>query len=153
VFHALKGVLQERGLSTSVGDEGGFAPNLRSNREALDLVLSAIDKAGYKPGTQIALALDVAASSFCKNNKYHLEGEGATFSSGQMVDYLVKLTEEYPIISIEDGLDEHDWSGFTQLTAKIGQKIQIVGDDLFVTNPNRLAEGIKTKAANAILIK
>jgi enolase len=152
-FHALKKVLHERKLSTSVGDEGGFAPNLKSNREALDLVLMAIEKAGFKPGTDIALALDVAASSFCKAGTYNLEGEGRQLNSAQMVDYLVDLAAKYPIVSIEDGLDEHDWDGFKSLTAKIGDKVQIVGDDLFVTNAKRLAEGIKTKAANAILIK
>jgi enolase len=152
-FHALKKVLHDKKLNTAVGDEGGFAPNLKSNREALDLVLLAIEKAGYKPGSDIALALDVAASSFCKAGSYALEGEGRTLTSAQMVDYLVELSSKYPIISIEDGLDEHDWDGFRSLTAKIGDKVQIVGDDLFVTNPKRLAEGIKSKAANAILIK
>jgi enolase len=153
VFHSLKKVLQGRNLNTSVGDEGGFAPNLSSNSEALDVIMVAIEKAGFKPGKDLALALDVAASSFCKNGQYLLEGEGKTLNSAQMIDFLVQLTKKYPIVSIEDGLDEHDWSGFQELTQKIGDHIQIVGDDLFVTNPKRLRQGIEKKSANAILIK
>jgi enolase len=153
VFHSLKKVLKDKKLNTAVGDEGGFAPDLKSNSEALDVILTAIEKAGYRPGVDIALALDVAASSFCAKGKYNLEGEGRTLNSNEMVDFLVALTEKYPIVSIEDGLDEHDWDGFASLTKKIGHKVQIVGDDLFVTNPARLAEGIQKKSANSILIK
>ena len=153
VFHSLKKVLREKHLNTNVGDEGGFAPNLNSNSEALDVILMAIEKAGFKPGTDLALALDVAASSFCKNGQYVLEGEGKTLNSAQMIEFLVGLTKKYPIVSIEDGLDEHDWNGFQELTKKIGQNVQIVGDDLFVTNPKRLSQGIQQKSANAILIK
>jgi enolase len=152
-FHALKKVLKDKGLNTAVGDEGGFAPNLKSNREALDYVMKAIEAAGYKPGKDIALALDVAASSFCKNGKYNLEGDGKVLDSGAMVKYLVDLSENYPIISIEDGLDEHDWQGFKELTAAIGSRVQIVGDDLFVTDAKRLRQGIEQKSANAILVK
>jgi enolase len=153
VFHALKKVLQGKKLNTAVGDEGGFAPDLKSNAEALDIIMTAIEKAGFKPGKDIALALDVAASSFCKDKKYNLEGEGKTLDSAAMVDFLAKLSKSYPIISIEDGLDEHDWDGFIDLTKKIGDKVQIVGDDLFVTNVKRLREGISRKAGNSILIK
>lgn len=153
IFHALKKVLHGRKLNTAVGDEGGFAPDLRSNSEALDVIMTAIEKAGFKPGKDIALALDVAASSFCKEKKYSLEGEGKSLDSGGMVDFLCKLSQDYPIISIEDGLDEHDWDGFVALTKKIGERVQIVGDDLFVTNVQRLRQGITKKAANSILIK
>lgn len=153
VFHALKKVLHGRKLNTAVGDEGGFAPNLKSNAEALDVIMTAIEKAGFKPGKEIALALDVAASSFCKDKKYSLEGEGKILDSNEMVDFLCKLAKDYPIISIEDGLDEHDWDGFVALTKKIGNSVQIVGDDLFVTNVKRLRDGIIKKAANSILIK
>lgn len=153
VFHALKKVLHGRKLNTAVGDEGGFAPNLKSNAEALDVIMTAIEKAGFKPGKEIALALDVAASSFCKDKKYSLEGEGKILDSIEMVDFLCKLAKDYPIISIEDGLDEHDWDGFVSLTKKIGNSVQIVGDDLFVTNVKRLRDGIIKKAANSILIK
>jgi enolase len=153
VFHALKKVLQGKKLNTAVGDEGGFAPDLKSNAEALDIIMTAIEKAGFKPGKDIALALDVAASSFCKDKKYNLEGEGKTLDSAAMVDFLAKLSKSYPIISIEDGLDEHDWDGFIDLTKKIGDKVQIVGDDLFVTNVKRLRDGISRKAGNSILIK
>ena len=153
VFHALKKVLHGKKLNTAVGDEGGFAPDLKSNAEALDIIISAIEKAGFKPGKDIALALDVAASSFCKDKKYALDGEGKTLDSAEMVDFLAKLAKDYPIISIEDGLDEHDWDGFVALTKKIGDKVQIVGDDLFVTNVKRLRDGIARKAANSILIK
>ena len=153
VFHSLKKVLNGKKLNTAVGDEGGFAPDLKSNAEALDIIMTAIEKAGFKPGKDISLALDVAASSFCKNKKYELAGEGKTLESAEMVDFLAKLAKNYPIISIEDGLDEHDWDGFIDLTKKIGDKVQIVGDDLFVTNPKRLKDGIIRKAANSILIK
>lgn len=153
VFHSLKKVLHGKNLNTAVGDEGGFAPDLKSNAEALDIIMTAIEKAGYKPGKDIALALDVAASSFCKDKKYKLDGEGKTLDSAGMVDFLAKLSKDYPIISIEDGLDEHDWDGFIDLTKKIGEKVQIVGDDLFVTNAKMLKDGIIRKAANSILIK
>jgi enolase len=153
VFHSLKKVLNSRSLSTGVGDEGGFAPNLKSNQEALDLLLEAIEKAGYQPGKDVALALDVAASSFFENGKYNLAGEGKAIGSDEMVRYLSDLSERYPIISIEDGLDENDWNGFISLTKSIGSRVQIVGDDLFVTNSKRLRTGIEKKAANAILIK
>jgi enolase len=153
VFHSLKKVLHGKKLNTAVGDEGGFAPDLKSNAEALDIIMMAIEKAGFKPGKDIALALDVAASSFCKDKAYHLEGEGKTLDSAAMVDFLAKLSKSYPIISIEDGLDEHDWDGFIELTKKIGDKVQIVGDDLFVTNVKRLKDGIARKAGNSILIK
>lgn len=153
VFHTLKKVLKGKGLNTAVGDEGGFAPNLKSNEEALVTIMTAIEEAGFKPGKDIALALDVAASEFCKDGKYVLAGEGKTLDSAGMVDFLAGLTERYPIVSIEDGFDEHDWDGFTALTKKIGEKVQIVGDDLFVTNVKRLRQGIKQKAANSILIK
>jgi len=153
VFHALKKVLKGKGLNTAVDDEGGFAPDLRSNTEALDVILMAIQEAGFKPGQDIALALDVAASSFCQKGKYVLDGEGKTLDTAGMVDFLVGMTKNYPIVSIEDGLDEHDWAGFIEITKQIGHKIQIVGDDLFVTNPKILKRGIEQKAANAILIK
>ena len=153
VFHSLKKVLKEKGHNTNVGDEGGFAPNLKSNKEAMDVILQAIDKAGYKPGEQIALALDVAASEFCEGGTYKLTGEGKTFDSDGMVQLLAGFCEEYPIVSIEDGLDEHDWDGFTKLNEAVGHDVQIVGDDLFVTNPSRLRRGIESGAGNAILIK
>jgi enolase len=153
VFHHLKKVLLEKGLNTAVGDEGGFAPNIASNREALEILQTAITNAGYVVGKDISFALDCAASSFCKDGVYQLKGEGKELNSDQMVDYLADLTKEFPIISIEDGLDEHDWDGFKNLTAKIGDKVQIVGDDLFVTNVKFLERGIKEKSANSILIK
>jgi len=153
VFHTLKSVLKKGKLNTNVGDEGGFAPDLRSNREALDVIMTAIQTAGFKVGTDVALALDVAASSFCKDRKYNLEGEGKVLDSAQMVSFLTDLAKEYPIISIEDGLDEHDWDGFVALTKNIGSKVQIVGDDLFVTNSKFLSKGIELHAGNAILIK
>lgn len=152
VFHALKSVLKGKGLVTSVGDEGGFAPNLKSNAEALDVILEAIAKAGYTTD-QIKLALDVASSEFYKDGKYVLEGEGKTFTSEEMVDFLVDLANKYPIISIEDGMAEEDWSGWKLLTDKLGDKIQLVGDDLFVTNTKKLAQGIVTGTANSILVK
>lgn len=153
VFHSLKKVLKNKKLNTAVGDEGGFAPDLKSNREALEIITEAISAAGFKPGKDISFALDVAASSFCKDGKYNLAGENRVVDSDGMVKYLVELSKNFPIISIEDGLDEHDWKGFAALTAAIGDKVQIVGDDLFVTNAKRLKEGIKNKSANAILIK
>ncbi len=152
VYHALKGVLKERGLSTGLGDEGGFAPNLDSNRAALDLILEAIEKAGYEPGTQIALALDVAASEF-KNDDGTYQFEGAAKSSADLVDYYAELVDSYPLVSIEDPLDEEDWDGWKAMTDRLGDKVQLVGDDLFVTNPERLARGIETGTANALLVK
>ena len=151
VFHALSKVLKEQGQMTGVGDEGGFAPNLASNQAALDLLMVAIKNAGYEPGTQIAIALDVAASEFYKNGTYTFDGKAHT--STETIDYLVKLTEAYPIVSIEDGLHEEDWAGWKDLTARIGDRIQLVGDDLFVTNVERLQRGIDEKSANSILIK
>lgn len=153
IFHTLKNVLKTQGLSTAVGDEGGFAPNLKSNRHALDIVLTAIEKAGYKLGSQVGLALDVAASSFYTEGKYNLEGEGRKLDSAGMISYLTELASAYPIVSIEDGLDEEDWAGFAELTRTLGSKVQVVGDDLFVTHPKRLRRGVEEKAANAILIK
>ncbi|PNK60016.1 phosphopyruvate hydratase [Psychrobacter sp. FDAARGOS_221] len=154
VFHSLKSVLRAQGLNTAVGDEGGFAPDLRSNEEAITVIMKAIEQAGYQPGKDIHLALDCAASEFYKNGQYILAGEGnKSFDSQGFSDYLVGLTEQYPIISIEDGLDESDWDGWAYLTSKLGNKVQLVGDDLFVTNPAILQEGIDKKIANAILIK
>ena len=151
IYHSLKSVLKKKGLATSIGDEGGFAPNLDSNRAALDLILVAIKSAGFKAGSQIALAMDVAATEFFDNGKYKFEGKSLT--SDQMITYYSDLVSNYPLVSIEDPLDEDDWSGWTTLTAELGQKIQIVGDDLFVTNPERLEKGIKSKTANALLVK
>ncbi len=151
IYHALKSVLKKRGLATSVGDEGGFAPNLESNRAALDLILEAIEIAGYKPGTQIALAMDVAATEFHDNGKYTFEG--ASKSSAEMIAYYTSLVDAYPIVSIEDPLNEEDWAGWTDMTKALGSRIQIVGDDLFVTNPERLARGIAGGTANALLVK
>lgn len=153
VFHTLKGLLKAAGHNTNVGDEGGFAPALKSSKEALDFIMKAIDKAGYTAGKDITLALDVAATELYSKGKYTLAGEGKVLTSDQMVDYLADLAEQYPITSIEDGMSEDDWAGWTNLTTKIGHKVQIVGDDLFVTNPTRLARGIQEKAANAILVK
>ena len=154
IFHSLKSVLKSQGLSVSVGDEGGFAPNLRSNEEAITVIMQAIEQVGYKAGEDIHLALDCAASEFYKDGKYVLAGEGnKTFDSQQFSDYLVGLARQYPIISIEDGLDESDWDGWKYLTEQIGDKVQLVGDDLFVTNPAILQEGIDKHIANAILIK
>ncbi|ONG38589.1 phosphopyruvate hydratase [Alkanindiges hydrocarboniclasticus] len=154
IFHALKSVLKKQGLNTAVGDEGGFAPNLRSNEEAITVILQAIEQTGYKAGTDIMLALDCAATEFYKNGQYVLAGEGnKAFSSQQFADYLAGLARQYPIISIEDGLDESDWDGWKYLTDICGDKIQLVGDDLFVTNPAILQKGIDQKVANAILIK
>lgn len=154
IFHSLKSVLKSQGLNTAVGDEGGFAPNLRSNEEAITVIMQAIEQVGYKAGEDIYLALDCAASEFYKNGQYVLAGEGnKAFDSQGFSDYLVGLTRQYPIISIEDGLDESDWDGWKYLTEQIGDKVQLVGDDLFVTNPAILQEGIDKHIANAILIK
>ncbi|TAL86419.1 MAG: phosphopyruvate hydratase [Rhodanobacter sp.] len=153
IFHALKSVLKGKGLSTSVGDEGGFAPNLRSNIEAMDTILEAINKTGYKIGSEILLGLDAAASEFYKDGKYDLAGEGKKYSSAEFVDVLASWADQYPIVSIEDGLAEGDWDGWKLLTDKIGDRIQIVGDDLFVTNPAIFREGIEKHIANSILIK
>jgi len=151
IYHSLKSVLKKKGLATSIGDEGGFAPNLESNRAALDLILVAIESAGFKAGSQIALAMDVAATEFFADGKYKFEGKQLT--SDQMIDYYCELVQSYPLVSIEDPLDEDDWSGWAKLTANLGEKIQIVGDDLFVTNPERLQRGIDSKTANALLVK
>ncbi|MFJ5236716.1 phosphopyruvate hydratase [Pseudomonas neuropathica] len=153
IFHHLKAVLKARGLSTAVGDEGGFAPNLASNEDALKVISEAVANAGYKLGTDVTLALDCAASEFYEDGKYNLSGEGQVFTAEGFADYLKGLTERYPIISIEDGLDESDWAGWKILTDKIGEKTQLVGDDLFVTNTKILKEGIDKKIANSILIK
>lgn len=153
VFHHLKKVLQKQGLNTAVGDEGGFAPNLASNEAALEVIMLAIEAAGYKPGSDIVLALDVAATEMYKDGLYHLTGEGLQKNSQEMVDYYSKLTATYPIASIEDGLDEEDWDGWKALTDRLGSQIQLVGDDLFVTNMERLQRGIDAKTGNAILIK
>ena len=151
IYHSLKSVLKKKGLATSIGDEGGFAPNLESNRAALDLILVAIENAGFKAGTQIALAMDVAATEFFEDGKYKFEGKLLT--SDQMIAYYSELVSAYPLVSIEDPLDEDDWSGWAKLTAELGEKIQIVGDDLFVTNIERLTKGIESKTANALLVK
>ncbi|HZW44415.1 MAG TPA: phosphopyruvate hydratase [Dermatophilaceae bacterium] len=151
VYHALKSVLKERGLSTGLGDEGGFAPNLESNRAALDLIVVAIEKAGYRPGADIGLALDVAASEFYADGVYTFEGQSRT--AAEMTAYYADLVAAYPLVSIEDPLDEDDWEGWATMTAELGDKVQIVGDDLFVTNPERLARGIAGKAANSMLVK
>jgi len=151
VYHALKSVIKEKGLSTGLGDEGGFAPSVGSTKEALDLIVEAIKKAGYEPGKDVALALDVASSEFYKDGKYHFEGGEHT--AEEMSKVYEDLIANYPIVSIEDPLQEDDWEGYTALTAAIGDKVQIVGDDFFVTNPARLREGIEKKAANALLVK
>jgi len=153
VFHRLKKMLDERGMPTTVGDEGGFAPNLPSNESALQLLVEAIDKAGYTPGTDIALALDCAASEFFKDGRYHLESENRALTPEQFADMLATWTDKYPIISIEDGMSEHDWDGWKYLTDRIGKNIQLVGDDLFVTNTKILKQGIERGVANSILIK
>jgi enolase len=151
VFATLSKVLDKKGLLTGVGDEGGFAPNLGSNEEALEILVAAIKEAGYEPGKQVALALDIAASEFYKDGKYTYDGEAHT--PAEFIDYLATMVEKYPIVSIEDGLHEDDWESWTTLTEKIGKKVQLVGDDLFVTNKVRLQKGIEKKAANAVLIK
>ncbi len=155
VFGHLKRVLKQKGLNTSVGDEGGFAPDLKSNEEALEVIMLAIGNSGYKAGKDILLALDPASTEFydAKTKKYHLKAEGKKFSSDQMIDYYSALCKKYPIISIEDGLSEDDWDGWEKMTATLGSKVQIVGDDLYVTNPKRLAKGIKNRSSNSILIK
>ena len=153
VYHTLKGILKSKGLSTSVGDEGGFAPNLSRNEEAIEVIISAIEKAGYKPSRDIAIVLDPAASEFYQDGKYLLKADNKNLSSQELVDYYAGLVSKYPIISIEDGLAENDWEGWKILTQKLGGKIQLVGDDIFVTNPKILAEGIKQGIANAVLIK
>jgi enolase len=151
VYHSLKSVLKTHGLATSIGDEGGFAPNLANNRAAIDLILEAITLAGFKPGKDIALALDVAATEFFKDGSYTFEGDKR--SSDQMIEYYTSLVDQYPLVSIEDPLDEDDWDGWAQITTALGSRVQIVGDDLFVTNPKRIAKGIKLGAANALLVK
>ncbi|WND02362.1 phosphopyruvate hydratase [Temperatibacter marinus] len=153
IFHELKDRLHKAGLSTAVGDEGGFAPNLNGTRDALDFVMQAIEGAGYKPGEEIYLALDAAATEFYKEGRYELKGEGKSLTSAEMVDYWADLVDAYPIISIEDGMDEDDWEGWKLLTDKIGDRCQLVGDDLFVTNPSRLSDGIEKGVANSILVK
>lgn len=153
VFHNLKKVLNEKGLSTGVGDEGGFAPNLESNTEGFELIMEAIKKAGYIPGEDVNIAIDVAASEFYKDGKYHLVGEGRSLTTDELIDFYEELINKYPIISIEDPVDENDWEGFTKITNRLGDKIQLVGDDLFVTNKKCLQMGIDKKAGNAILLK
>jgi enolase len=153
VFHHLKSVLKKKGMNTAVGDEGGFAPHLGSNEEALQVIMEAVKAAGYRPGEDIFLALDAAATEFFKNGKYVLAGEGVTKSAAEMVEFYAGLADRYPIISIEDGLAEDDWEGWKLLTERLGRRVQIVGDDLFVTNPRRLAKGIELGVANSILIK
>ena len=153
IFHSLKSILKSKNLNTNVGDEGGFAPNIKSSAEVIEIVLSAVEKAGLKINDEILLSLDVASTEFYQNNKYNLKGEGKNLSSSAMVDYLENLTNNYPIYSIEDGMSEDDWDGWVELTKRIGNKIQLVGDDLFVTNIKRLKLGIEKRAANAILVK
>ncbi|MGF7049453.1 enolase [Paenibacillus sp. DS2015] len=153
IFHSLKAVLQAKGLNTAVGDEGGFAPNFTSNEEALSTIMEAIEKAGYKPGVDVFLGMDVASTEFYKDGKYHLEGEGKSFTSAEFVDLLVSWADKYPIITIEDGCSEDDWEGWKLLSEKLGNRIQLVGDDLFVTNTERLGKGIEEGIGNSILIK
>lgn len=153
IFHTLKGVLKKDGMSTSVGDEGGFAPNLKTNEDAIKYIIRAIQEAGFKPGKDVYIALDPAATEIFKDGKYNLSGEGKILSSEEMVDYYASLVDKYPVISIEDGMSEEDWEGWKMLTDKIGSKVQIVGDDLFVTNTERLSKGISLGVANSILIK
>lgn len=153
IFHSLKSVLKGKGLNTAVGDEGGFAPNFTSNEDALSSIMEAIEKAGYKPGEDVLLGMDVASTEFFKDGKYHLEGEGKSFTPAEFVDLLASWVDKYPIITIEDGCSEDDWEGWKLLTEKLGNKIQLVGDDLFVTNTERLAKGIKDGIGNSILIK
>lgn len=152
-FHVLKSVLKKKGLNTAVGDEGGFAPNIQSNRQALDMLSEAVETAGFRLGSDFVFSLDVAASELYKQGMYHMNSEQKQFTSTQLVDYYEALVSDYPIVSIEDGLDEKDWSGWSELTKRLGKKIQLVGDDLFVTNPRILKEGIEQEVANAILIK
>ena len=153
VFHALKSILKKAGLNTAVGDEGGFAPTLRANEQAIEMILQAIESAGYTPGKQVSLGLDCASSEFYKDGKYHLESEGKTYSAEEFIQYLAAWVDKYPIITIEDGVAEDDWHGWAQLTAKLGSNVQLVGDDLFVTNTEILERGIKEGVANSILIK
>ena len=153
VYHNLAKVLKAKGLSTAIGDEGGFAPNLKTSEETIEVIMEAITNAGYKPGEQFMIALDCAATEMYKDDVYHFEGEGVTRTTDEMVDYLASLTEKYPVISIEDGMAEDDWDGWVKLTKKIGDKVQLVGDDLYVTNTERLKKGIELGASNAILIK
>jgi enolase len=151
IYHSLKSVLKKRGLATSIGDEGGFAPNLESNRAALDLILEAVEGAGFKPGSDIALAMDVAATEFYDNGKYSFEGK--QLSAAEMIAYYASLVSSYPLVSIEDPLNEDDWDGWAAITKELGAKVQLVGDDLFVTNPERLSKGINSGTANALLVK
>ena len=153
IFHNLKEILKTKGLNTSVGDEGGFAPNLKSPEEALDLIIQAIETSGYQPNEQVSLCLDIAATEFFSDSQYKLEGLDLNFTSSEMVHYINELCSKYPITSVEDGLDEDDWTGWSELTKTIGSRVQLVGDDLFVTNPKRIAQGISVEAANAVLIK
>ncbi len=153
IFHSLKSVLKEKGLNTAVGDEGGFAPNFTSNEEAITTILTAIENAGYKPGVDVFLGMDVASTEFFKDGKYHLEGEGKSFTSAEWVDFLAAWVEKYPIITVEDGCSEDDWEGWKLLTEKLGSKVQLVGDDLFVTNTERLSRGIEENIGNSILVK
>ncbi|WP_127533430.1 phosphopyruvate hydratase [Paenibacillus kobensis] len=153
IFHSLKSVLKEKGLNTAVGDEGGFAPNLASNEEAITTIITAIERAGYKPGVDVFLGMDVASTEFYKDGKYHLEGEGKSFTSAEFVDLLASWADKYPIITIEDGCSEDDWEGWKLLTDKLGGKVQLVGDDLFVTNTVRLKDGIEQGVGNSILVK
>jgi len=153
IFHTLKKRLHDAGLSTAVGDEGGFAPNLASTREALDFIMQSVEQAGYTPGDDVVLALDCAATEYYRDGAYRMEGEARTFSSAEMVDYLAALAADYPIRSIEDGMAEDDWDGWKLLTERLGAEVQLVGDDLFVTNPKRLRTGIERGIANSILIK
>lgn len=153
IFHSLKSVLKEKGLNTAVGDEGGFAPNFASNEEAITSILEAIERAGYKPGVDVFLGMDVASTEFYKDGKYHLEGEGKSYTSAEFVDFLANWVDKYPIITIEDGCSEDDWEGWKLLTEKLGGKVQLVGDDLFVTNTERLSTGIEQDIANSILVK
>ncbi|MGN0144659.1 MAG: phosphopyruvate hydratase [Clostridium sp.] len=153
VYHTLKKILNDKGYSTGIGDEGGFAPNLKSNAEALDVIIEAIEKAGYKPGEEIFIAIDAASSEYYKDGKYVLEHEGKTLSSAEMVDFFEEWVNKYPIISIEDGMAEEDWDGWKLITERLGKKVQLVGDDLFVTNTERLEKGIELGVGNSILIK
>jgi enolase len=152
-YHVLKKVLHDRGLSTAIGDEGGFAPNLRSNEEAVQVLLDAIEKAGFTPGTDVALALDVASTEFFRDGAYHLDGEGKSLQPAEMADLLAGWCDRYPIVSIEDGMAEEDWDGWKALTDRLADRVQLVGDDLFVTNTERLARGIDAGVANSILVK
>tara|TARA_B100000459_G_C8541145_1_gene185048 strand:- start:114 stop:872 length:759 start_codon:yes stop_codon:yes gene_type:complete len=153
IFHTLKTILRSKGLNTAVGDEGGFAPNLKSPEEALELIMDSIKEAGYKPGDQVALCLDIAATEFYRNSIYTLEGMNKNLNTADMIEYIGELCDNYPISSVEDVLDEDDWDGWTRLTSAIGSNVQLVGDDLFVTNPKRISRGIKQESANAVLIK